>query len=115
MREKRQFSRLPIITDVTCNMMIADGEESITGASRDLSAGGIGVVLQTKYDVGSMLEVVFRLPKTSEPTKVHGRILWVDEFSVGPGKAFDTGIEFVDLDPADLRMIDERVAMDKAS
>ena len=115
MKEKRQFSRLPMITDVACNIVSEGGEESITGASRDLSAGGIGVVLQTKYDVGSTLEVMFRLPNSSESTNVQGRISWVDEFAVGPGKAFDTGIEFVDLDPADLRMIDESVALAKAS
>ena len=114
MREKRRFSRLPVITDVRCSITSTCGEESITGSSRDLSAGGIGVVLQTRYDIGSMLEMNFHLPNTPQKMNLHGRISWVDEFAVGPDKAFDTGIEFLDIDSEDLRMIDESVAMAKA-
>ena len=114
MQERRQFSRLPVSTDVRCHLTSTAGSEALMACSRDLSAGGIGVVLQRRHDIGTLLDITFRLPGSGKIMASQGRIAWVDEFTVGPDKAFDTGIQFTDLDEQTVSLLDSELTEARA-
>lgn len=106
--ERRKFVRLPASFAVECQIPDATGAETRVAYSRNVSVGGLGVVLSERHPVGTELELTFRLP-TGERVHACGRIAWVDEFTVGRDKAFDTGIEFVDIGAGDAERLELRI------
>ena len=109
MVEKRHFSRLPFVAEVRCRALSGNGGGPLMGSSRNISRNGIGIVLNRRHPVGTMLNLSFRLPNETKPFRTRGKIAWVDEFTVGPDKAFDTGIEFLDVDEAKSDAIEQRM------
>ncbi len=102
--ERRKYLRLPMNFMVECNIPNSSASETRVAYSRNVSAGGLGVVLSEAHPVGTMLDITLRLP-TGEQIRASGRIAWVDEFTVGRDKAFDTGIEFVQIGAQDAELI----------
>jgi len=85
------------MVDVQCAPLENPHQPYDSGYSHDISIGGIGVVLQDRMEIGSLLEVAFRIPGTDKEISVTGKVAWVEEFTVGSDKTYDTGIEFVNV------------------
>jgi hypothetical protein len=95
--ERRRFSRRPAGVVVEYAGAPDDSSKTGTACSRNVSQGGLGVVLPEPYAVGAMLVFRFSLP-SGEQVRASGRVAWVDEFDIGSEKAYDTGIEFMTFD-----------------
>lgn len=54
--------------------------------------------------IGRRLEIEI-MPGGQPPIRVWGRVAWCEPAPGGAGAAYEAGIEFVDLDPADLQRL----------
>jgi hypothetical protein len=99
-RDRRKYSR--IATDQVISFAPVDARD-LLGVGRNLSAGGIRFeAVGCEIDLGDVLRVTFNI---GEHTAVAvGRVVWATE--VDPITT-DVGIEFLEIDPAVLRMLEE--------
>ena len=101
--ERRKYRR--IATDQVISFAPME-ERDLLGVSRDVSAGGIRFeAVGCEINLGDLLRITFNL---GEQTVVAvGTVCWATE--VDP-LTTDVGIEFVDVDPAALRALEELTA-----
>ena len=111
--EKRSFPRLSCKVEVQCRAIsLPEGIGSLRAQSKDISAGGIGLITCDKFNLGTALVLMFSLPDTKEPICAMGKVMWTEEANTGtPGltKAYDTGIEFISIQPEDQEKIKQYV------
>ena len=109
--EKRKFPRLPL--NVGIKYEIGEPAPSSIKATktRNISEGGICIIALEKLPVGSTLDLDFFLPDDKKIIKAKGKVAWVNEFSVGndANKAYDLGIEFVQINKSDTQKINKYV------
>ena len=98
--ERRKYSR--IATDQVISFAPVDARD-LLGVSRNVSPGGIRFeAVGCEIDLGEVLRVTFNV---GEHTVVAvGRVVWATEMDP---ITTDVGIEFVDIDPAVLRLLEE--------
>lgn len=98
--ERRKYRRIG--TDQVISFAPID-ERDLLGVSRDVSAGGIRFeAVGCEINLGDVLRITFNV---GEQTVVAaGTVVWAVE--VDP-LTTDVGIEFVDVDPAALRVLEE--------
>jgi hypothetical protein len=98
--ERRKYSR--IATDQVISFAPVDARD-LLGVSRNLSPGGIRFeAVGCEIDLGEVLRVTFNV---GDHTVVAiGRVVWATEMDP---ITTDVGIEFVDIDPAALRMLED--------
>jgi Tfp pilus assembly protein PilZ len=72
-----------------------------TGHGKNLSAGGICVILGRRLQMGTQLALSLHLPNSYSPLHVSGRVVWSEECRVGQDRIFETGLSFKDLSEAD--------------
>ena len=102
--EKRKFQRLPFNVNVKWEILdvhTLSGEEI---QANNMSAGGICLVILEKVNIGTLLKLKLSLPHEVSSMIIKGRVIWIKEFSVthtSYDKAYDCGIEFIDLGPQD--------------
>jgi Tfp pilus assembly protein PilZ len=102
MMDKRKFQRLPLNVNVKCELLHTSTRMAEEIRAKNISAGGICLVVLEKVNIGSLLTLKLTLPHEIRSIIVKGKVVWVEEFSVGhtsDDKAYDCGIEFVDLGP----------------
>jgi hypothetical protein len=99
-RDRRKYSR--IATDQVISFAPVDARD-LLGVGRNLSPGGIRFeAIGCEIDLGDVLRVTFNI---GEHTVVAvGRVVWATE--VDPITT-DVGIEFLEIDPAVLRLLEE--------
>ena len=105
-QDRRRLPRLPFNVQVECNLADQPGD-GITAQSRNISCGGICVVLLEKHDVGAAVELRLAMPNSGTRLTIHGRVARSEEYTIADEKSYDTGIEFVDLNE-DSRMTFDR-------
>jgi hypothetical protein len=98
--ERRKYSRIP--TDQVISFAPVDARD-LLGVSRNLSATGIRFeAVGCEISLGDVLRITFNL---GEQTVVAvGRVVWATETDP---ITTDVGIEFIEVDPAVLRLMDE--------
>ena len=98
--ERRKYSR--IATDQVISFAPVDARD-LLAVSRNVSAGGIRFeAVGCEIDLGEVLRVTFNV---GEHTVVAiGRVVWATEMDP---ITTDVGIEFVDIDPAVLRLLED--------
>ena len=98
--DRRKYRRIG--TDQMMSFASVSGRQRVA-SGRDVSKGGIRFeVVGCEINLGDMLTVTFNLD--SRRVVAVGRVAWatdVDAFST------DVGIEFLELDPAASRLLDE--------
>jgi len=103
--EKRAFRRLLFNVEVEYKVVSAPEELSaLMVHSKNISAGGIRLVILEKLDLGTILALKFFLPDSTKPTCATGRVVWTEEYTIGTldsSKAYDAGIEFVSIKQED--------------
>lgn len=96
---RRKYPRV----DVEIQTTVGGGEEPINlrTQTRDVSAGGICVILDTFLEAPTPVSIVLELPDRQPPLDTVGRVAWcVRERKLIGGKrhpTYDTGISFTDL------------------
>jgi hypothetical protein len=98
--ERRKYSRIP--TDQVISFAPVDARD-LLAVSRNVSPGGIRFeAVGCEIDLGEVLRVTFNV---GEHTVVAiGRVVWATEMDP---ITTDVGIEFVDIDPAVLRLLED--------
>ena len=97
--EKRKFPRLPLTVKVKYEVLKVSPLREEENQSKNVSAGGICLVLREKINIGALLRLKLSLQGEVNFIIVKGKVVWVEEFSVNDYKAYDCGIEFVDVGP----------------
>jgi len=101
--DKRKFPR----ADFPCKIIIfkKGGQDKFTTRTENIGAGGICALLKDSLDRFSLVDLVLYLEEGLPPVKCEGRVVWV----VNREKAFDTGIEFLNITKQDASRIERIV------
>jgi len=98
--ERRKYAR--IATDQVISFAPLDTREQL-GVGRDLSPGGIRFqAVGCEIDVGDTLRVTFNVG--DQTVVAVGRVVWSTELDP---ITLDVGLEFLEIDPVALRLLDE--------
>ncbi len=98
--ERRKYRRIG--TDQVISFAPVDTRD-LLGVSRDLSIGGIRFeAVGCEIDLGTALRVTFNVG--DQTVVAVGRVAWATE--IDP-MALDVGLEFVEIDPEAVEMLDE--------
>lgn len=86
--------RVPYRSYVSCK---AD-KRTISGASSNLSLGGVFIAADEPVEMGEMIDVIFSLPKSSNRLiKAKGRVAWINPKQKVSPLPVGFGVQFVDL------------------
>ena len=99
-KDRRKYRRIG--TDQVISFAPVEARD-LLGVGRDLSAGGIRFeAVGCEIDAGSTLRVTFNVG--SSTVVAIGRVAWSTE--IDP-MTLDVGLEFVEIDPTAIAMLDE--------
>ena len=97
--EQRKFPRLNMSVTVYWEKVADDTSPSASGVTRDISAGGISMILNDKVKVGDVLDLELNLAD-GKVIQTKGRIVWVETFNIIGSKnevGYEGGIEFLEM------------------
>ncbi len=95
-KDRRAFVRLDIVLEVDYKLKQSQGA-FVHSSSKDVSPGGIKLLIQEKLDVGSVLDVVLRIPASQTMCKAVGEVVWID-LSQNKAGYYETGIRITEVD-----------------
>lgn len=99
--DRRRFERYRASFPLTYRVLPSG--HSASGESRDVSLGGVGLMLYEKLPAGTSLEITVRREASSKALTVQGTVRWVRELPPQPGdpkRAFWAGIEITRAGPS---------------
>lgn len=101
MEEKRRYVRLNASVDVRWSKIVDPVEKLAynNNITKNISEGGICLLVYEKVEVGDILSLIFELP-TRKTICSKAQVRWVKEFRMGGEKArqgYDIGLEFLDI------------------
>ncbi len=103
--ERRKYRRIG--TDQVISYAPVDARD-LLGVSRDLSVGGIRFqAVGCEIELGEVLRVTFSV--ANQTVVAIGRVAWSTE--IDP-LTLDVGLEFVDIDPDAVEMLDDVTAVE---
>jgi len=103
--ERRKYRRIG--TDQVISFAPIE-ERDLLGVSRDLSIGGIRFeALGCEIEQGETLRVTFSIG--NQTVVAIGRVIWSTEIDA---MALDVGLEFIEIDPEAVEMLDEVTAVE---
>ena len=102
MEERRKFPRLNWSVEVRWKKSTGSLDPNLknTGSTKDISAGGIRLILKEGVQTGDVLELDILLGG-GKTVQAKGRVVWVDKFQITGGTdevGYEGGIEFIDMD-----------------
>jgi c-di-GMP-binding flagellar brake protein YcgR len=109
--ERRKYPRFNFQVEVEISQKNECGSND-PASSRNISQGGVCIIVYERIKVSDILELEIRLPDEEMPVKVLGRVAWVKEFVIGDSKEgmrYDTGIEFMDLSAETAQKIEKYI------
>jgi len=108
-KERRRYPRLNL--NIQVEYSVIRGDEAAKTQSKNISAGGICLILYEDIQPDSILELKFYLPRDADPIKAIGRVVWRSEIVVADDKRtrFDAGIEFLEISDTDRTKITQHV------
>ncbi|MFA6601189.1 MAG: PilZ domain-containing protein [Candidatus Omnitrophota bacterium] len=102
---KRRFPRV----NLQCEISIQADEfaKPISAVTENVGIGGVCVILDQPLERYDRCHVRFGLGKNLPKIESHGRVMWTVPMREPRAKKsrYDTGIEFVDIDPAVQRIL----------
>ncbi|MDP2943837.1 MAG: PilZ domain-containing protein [Candidatus Omnitrophota bacterium] len=111
-KERRKFVRLNILTDVAYAKQQKPSEKDKLSIAKNISAGGICLVVYEELRVGDILDLKLCLPEEKALINAVGRVVWIKEFVIDDcsnAKRFDAGIEFIKISDKDMAKINQYV------
>lgn len=108
--EKRKFLRLNVGCEVSHKALSADSASSDKSQTKNISAGGLCLIVDEKLNPGTILELDFVLPDKKNTIKAKSRVAWIKPFKIGSEtEHYDCGVEFTQINPVDRKRIDQYV------
>ena len=108
--ERRQYPRLNTAVDVV--YVVEKGRrEDDEVISKNISAGGICLILYENVAIDTLLSLEINLPSKTATIKAIGRVRWVKEFAFDSDEQlrYDAGIEFTKINEANRNKIAQYV------
>ncbi|PIQ88804.1 MAG: hypothetical protein COV72_05865 [Candidatus Omnitrophica bacterium CG11_big_fil_rev_8_21_14_0_20_42_13] len=107
-RERRKFPRHYA---VVADYKLANSEAVKASQVKNISAGGICLIVYEDIEIGSQVELKIYLPGSSLPILAWAKTLWKNEFKVESEtrKRFDIGFEFLKIEELDRQKIAQYV------
>lgn len=100
--EKRKFVRIKSDFCVWYQTIDEDDVSFGRPQSKDISAGGILLEMEDAERVGATIIMKFKIPSNENEINAKGRVVRVHRLE---GQKFEIGIEFTEIDPDDMRLI----------
>ncbi|MCM8774404.1 MAG: PilZ domain-containing protein [Candidatus Omnitrophica bacterium] len=95
--ERRKYPRLNVVV-VTCSSEEGSSLEKVC-VTRNISAGGICLILDKKREVNTTLSLKINLPDSSPSIIAKGRVVWSKSIILNSNEVlYDLGIEFIDIE-----------------
>ncbi|MCM8774490.1 MAG: PilZ domain-containing protein [Candidatus Omnitrophica bacterium] len=105
-KERRKFLRIEVAVNVVYSVI---GNEQLSGeaVTKNISEGGICLVVHNKIDLNSLLSLKIHLPDGKEPIQVTGKVVWKAEYTfiIIQESRYDLGIQFLDISETDRNRI----------
>lgn len=112
--DKRKFPRLQFSVDVQYQIVRGKSAKALKSRTRNISEGGLCMMLLEKVRAGTILSLEFRLPDTDSPIAATGKVVWVEKLAIISAEAavsYDCGVVFVDIAPGDREKIGRHVML----
>lgn len=111
LEERRLFPRLSASVDIQYNVVARVTPSGENSVSKNISAGGICLIVYEKIEPGSILDLKFSIPEDNRCIEAKGRVIWSEHFTVGTDAAdkYDVGIEFTEVSQDDRQKISQYV------
>ena len=112
--ERRKFVRMNYTTPVKWKNLAtsAEGSSFIIDIAKDISAGGVRMILNTVLKAGDELYIKFKLPP-DKTFNLKGQVKWTKEIELvseeGDSTIYYAGIEFLDMSDEERDSIDQIV------
>ncbi len=100
----RQFLRIQAPWPLKYQLSTEADNPRVTLA-KDVSAGGLGVVVQERIPVGSQIQVEIHVPPLSRTLSAEGQVVRTG----AQGDSFELGVRFVQMNPEDRQALDEAI------
>ena len=111
----RKFPRLKI----KCDIEIREAKTSfnISTVTENIGTGGVCVILDREFSRLTKVFVRLHLIDSSPPIECHGKICWIVKSHTlfKKGNRYDTGIQFLDMNPDDKRLIKQFIDQQPAN
>ncbi|MFA5093703.1 MAG: PilZ domain-containing protein [Candidatus Omnitrophota bacterium] len=101
--ERRQFERVNTAMSVQYRGIRQASDSVISAISRDVSAGGIRLLVDEFISVFTRLVLEIALPSIPNPVKVVSKVAWIRKRPYG--EQYEVGVEFMDMPEEDRRGI----------
>jgi len=109
--ERRRFVRLSALVDIVYDKRDSLKHKKLTLA-KNIGRGGICLIVYEELKKSDLLDLKIYLPESKTPINAVGRVVWVKEFIIGDistGRRFDAGIEFIEIDKEDAKIIEKYI------
>ena len=109
--ERRKFVRLSINVEIDYSLLDEQPPDPKTTTSRNISAGGICMMVDEKLELNSVITLYIKLPEDHPEINAKGKVVWVKPFQMASDKKprFDAGIEFIEISDDDKSQIKKYV------
>jgi c-di-GMP-binding flagellar brake protein YcgR len=109
--ERRVFPRLDASVDVEYNILEKEGKRKRRSVSKNISVGGICLIVYEKIDVGDILALKIHLTDVDYIIEVEGRVVWSSHFTMNSDRRdrYDLGIEFVKISDSAQKILSQYV------
>ncbi|MFH1062693.1 MAG: PilZ domain-containing protein [Candidatus Omnitrophota bacterium] len=97
--ERRKYMRFD--TDIKGEFQVRDTDIKGILSTDNFSRGGFKATLNTKVDLGKMLECEMTFPETIMPFFSCGKVVWVKENNANTKHQYDVGIHLEQMDPVE--------------
>ncbi|HOX09847.1 MAG TPA: PilZ domain-containing protein [Candidatus Omnitrophota bacterium] len=101
--ERRQFERINTAMSVQYRGIRQANGSVISAISRDISTGGVRMLVNEFISVFTRLVLDIAVPSTTKPVRVVSKVAWVRKRPYG--EQYEVGVEFVDMPDEDRRSI----------
>jgi c-di-GMP-binding flagellar brake protein YcgR len=101
-KERRKYVRLKACVAVKYTVVGKPG--TVTVSSKNISAGGLCLLVEEELAKDTPLQLEFRLPDLNNPIGALGRVVWQRRFESKGERSkvyFETGIEFTGISDFD--------------
>ena len=110
-KNRRQHPRFPQSLTVLYVIIKRQGALSAAGSTKDISEGGLRLVLDEKLPMGTSLNLKISLPDSTQPAEVYGVVVWTEDASdikePSGKRLFYSGIKFSSIkEPSGKYLID---------
>ncbi|MFH0771873.1 MAG: PilZ domain-containing protein [Candidatus Omnitrophota bacterium] len=105
--ERREHPRVGVAMPVSYRGIRQSGDSAMNAITRDISRGGIRLLVDEFISVFTRLVVDISIPSTVKPVRVVSKVAWVRKRP--HGDQYEVGMQFIDIPEEDRRGIFEFV------